>query len=336
MQSSIIGNKHIFDFLSKSIKNQRLAHAYIFAGPDNLGKATSAIFFARTLLCRNSKGEFESQGLCNCVSCAKIDINKNIHADLHILKKEEDKKNISVEQVREFRTKLNMSSFANSYKVGIIKDAENLNENSSNALLKTLEEPKNKVIVILATSNIDRILPTIRSRAQILKFNLVDQDLTYDALVEKHGVNRSAAKNLSQMCMGRPALAIKLSQEKDFLNKHLNKINTFIALNKENINTRFSLVEKLIDTKFDSRQVIEEINDTIKIWQVIIRDLLLLEFNCEYLIKNNVVLEELKEIRKKLSTIKLIELMKIFIKSREYLKSNVGAKSVLENIAIQL
>ncbi len=340
MQSSIIGNQHIFDFLSKSIANKKLAHAYIFAGPDNLGKATSAILFAKILLCKNSKQDFQNS--CDCFSCEKINIHKNIHSDLYILKKEEDKKNISVEQVRGFITKLNMSSFANSYKIGIIKDAADLNENSSNALLKSLEEPKNKVIIILTTSSVDKVLPTIRSRTQILQFNPVNQDLIYDFLVEKHGANRDTAKNISQMSIGRPALAIKLAQEKDFFEKYLIRINTFIAFNKENINTRFNLIEKLINTKkksskkLDSRQATQDVNDTIKLWQVITRDLLLLEFDCEDLIKNNVALEELKTIKQKLNTDKLLKLIKMFIKSREYLKANVGAKSVIENIAIQI
>ena len=334
MKSSITGNQHIFDFLSKSIANKKLAHTYIFAGPADLGKATSAVFFAKTLLCKKSTELFKNS--CDCLSCAKINVNKNIHSDLNILEKEADKKNISVEQVRQFRTKLNMSSFANSYKVGIIKEAENLNENSSNALLKTLEEPKTNVIVVLTTSNIDAILPTIRSRAQTLQFNLVDQDLIYNFLVESHGINREAAKNLSQMCMGRPALALKLSQEKDFLKEYLNKINTFISFNNEDINTRFNLIEQLIDKKLDARQANEALNNTIKTWQVITRDLLLLKLNCEDLIKNNVVLKDLTELQQKLSTEKLIELMQIFSKSKEYLRSNVSAKVVLENIAVQI
>lgn len=332
MPYAIAGNNHIFNYLSKSIANNKLAHTYIFAGPDNLGKATAATRFAKILLC--SQKMYTDIACENCASCKKMNIDSKLHSDFNILEKKEDKKNISIEQVREFIAKLNMSSFANSYKIGIIKDAENLNENSSNALLKTLEEPKIKVLIILTTSNFNGIIPTIRSRSQVLKFNLVSQDIIYNFLIKEHKVSRDGAKNLSQMCVGRPALALKLSKDAKFLKKYLNRINIFTNFSKSNINTRFNLIDEIINKKLESRALAEEINEVIKTWQIIIRDLLLLEFSREDLIKNNVILEELKEIKQFFNINKLVKLMQNLTESRKYLSANVAPRSILENIAI--
>ena len=148
----LVGNDHIVEYLAKSIANNNIGGSYIFTGPDNLGKTTVAKYFANALVCLNKE---QGEGILPCGQCSACEqVNKQIHGDVHLIKKEKDKKNISIEQVREFIRVLGMASFLNSYKIGIIKHAESLSLEASNALLKTLEEPKVKVIIILVSSSI--------------------------------------------------------------------------------------------------------------------------------------------------------------------------------------
>ena len=200
----LIGNGHIFEFLSKSLAKKNMSGSYIFTGPANLGKTTAAHFFAQSLVCEDADSSRRPCG--KCPACSEA--SKNIHSDIYLIKREEDKKNISIEQVRDFIRNLGMSSFLNSYKIGIIKGAENLNESGFNALLKTLEEPKDKVVIILTVTDLEALPKTIISRSQILRFRAVAGDIIYDELVKNYKASRSQAKNFSRLAAGRPAWAL--------------------------------------------------------------------------------------------------------------------------------
>ncbi len=136
----------------------KLAQTYVFAGPRDLGKSSLALAFARNLW-RQDRGVEVSQ-----------DDFTSLNSDLYILDKEPEKKQISVEQARDFIKRLSLSSFSNSYKIGIIKEATTLSIEAQNALLKTLEEPKDKVIIILLIEDTSVLMPTILSRSQVLYF----------------------------------------------------------------------------------------------------------------------------------------------------------------------
>jgi DNA polymerase-3 subunit delta' len=168
----LVGNRHITDFLEKAINANKVNGSYIFYGPDDLGKSTFVRYFAKILLCKKETGNLPC-GICpSCISFKVIneadrekeDSEHIAHGDCHILEKAKDKKNISIEQVREFIRVLCMSSFFGSYKIGIIKQAETLSQEAANALLKTLEEPREKVIVVLLVKNLEFLPKTIVSQ----------------------------------------------------------------------------------------------------------------------------------------------------------------------------
>ena len=247
----LVGNSHIIEYLEKIIINKQAKGVYIFDGPDNLGKATVARFFAQSLLCENRQGTASPCQQCNSCKSFKIKNNSpedetfeetgSTHSDYHIIKKEKDKKNISIEQVREFIRTLCMSSFLNSYKIGIIKHAESLSQEAANALLKTLEEPRDKVIVILVVSNLEQLPDTIVSRSQVLRFYPVNREVIFDYLIEEYRASRSEAKNLSRLCLGRPALAVKFLENKDFYKVYKEKVDLFLNFFQQDINQKLKV-----------------------------------------------------------------------------------------------
>lgn len=350
----LVGNGHIIDFLSRSVKNNNLAHAYIFCGPDNLGKTTTANFFAKTLLCESKKKlSFERGAPCGeCSSCRKFfnpptPLQKggeggyqggvvNIHSDFYLIKKEKDKKNISIEQVREFIRKLGMSSFMNSYKIAVIKHAHTLSIEAANALLKTLEEPKQKVVIILITSDINALPPTIVSRSQVLKFNQVGSDIIYDYLIKEHSAARSAAKNFSRMCLGRPALAVKFLHNKEFYDNYLKNVNVFLNFLNQDINGRIKSVEELIGVKAAGQESAVLARRIVEVWLGLSRDLLLLKFNHGDLIQHEIALKELTAAKEKLKLENMLNLTVALRRADEYIRANVNPKLVLENIAISI
>jgi len=304
----LVGNSHIVDFLSKSVKGGNLAHTYVFCGPDNLGKTTTANFFAQILLCVS-----RADGLpCGkCRSCKKFSVNSGAetereeadlgeaHGDFHLIKKEKDKKNISIGQIRELIRKMGMSSFMNSYKIGVIKHADRLSVEAANALLKTLEEPKDKVIVILVASDIDALPATIVSRAQILRFVPVRFGDIYDYLLEKKGASRSAAKNFAGMCLGRPALAVKFLEDKEFYENYLKRMNVFLDFFSQDINGRLKLTEEITAPFASAPEAAAAARRALEIWIGLARDLLLLHFNHTELVQHKIALGKLEAIKEK-------------------------------------
>lgn len=357
-----IGNNHIVEFLSKSILNNNLAQAYVFLGPDNLGKTTIANYFAKSLLCQkmdNKAKELKIVLPCNnCSSCGQFrdstsffnntdnnasdDAINITHGDFHLIKKEDghhpggvNKKDISIKQVREFINILSMSSFLGKYKVGVIKNAESLNDKAANALLKTLEEPKDNVVIILTTNSAESLPDTIMSRSQVLNFYPVNTDVIYDYLIKNYNAPRSAARNLSRLCLGRPALAVKFFENKEFYNNYIEKVNVFLSFINQDINKRFNSIKGLLNQN-SNQELAKTAFKTIEIWKGLIRDLLLMDLGHVDLIQHQVVSSELDGLKGRFKTDSKLRIFKVLQTGEKYLQANVNPELVLENIAANI
>ncbi len=174
--SEVYGQEVIKNTLKNEILNDNLAHAYIFAGPRGIGKTTIARLFAKTLNCKNRKaGEIEP--CCECESCLSINNGSNMNV-IEI----DAASNTGIDDVRELRKLVRIPPETGCYKVFIIDEVHMLSKAAFNALLKTLEEPPERVIFILATTEINKVLDTILSRCQIFKFKKATNTEIIDTL----------------------------------------------------------------------------------------------------------------------------------------------------------
>ena len=151
-----VGNQKVIDFLAKNIYKKKLANAYIICGVREIGKFSLAKSFARNIFVSDRPELNDRQNL--------LEINN----DFLIIERFEDKKNISIDQIRDLISFLSSSSFLDSYRVVVIKDAENLNQNSANDLLKILEDFKDRIVVILNVNNLLNLTETVVSRSQVI------------------------------------------------------------------------------------------------------------------------------------------------------------------------
>ena len=324
----LVGNGQIFEFLAKSLVNQKVAGSYIFTGPADLGKTLAANYFAQGLVCDQA-----SLPPCGrCPACEQVE--RGLHGDIYLIKKEDDKKNISVDDVRDFIRNLGMSSFFNSYKIGIIKGAESLSHGAVNALLKTLEEPKAKVVIIMTVANLEALPKTILSRSQILRFRTVAGGVIYDDLINHHGVQRSQAKNFSRLSAGRPALAVKFLKDAEFYESYQAGVRAFAGLLELDINKRFAAVDNVLAKSAPGPAAAELAFGLLDIWQNLARDLLLENLALPDLIQHEAFDKELAEVKSKLNLKALLNLIKLLKQSREYLAANVNPKLALESVAV--
>jgi len=239
---TVIGQAHITTTLKNAIKNNQLAHAFLFCGPRGVGKTTCARILAKTINCENRTADGEACNKCN--SC--ISFNEGTSLNIHEL---DAASNNSVDDIRTLVEQVRFAPQAGRYKVYIIDEVHMLSSSAFNAFLKTLEEPPPYAIFILATTEKHKILPTILSRCQIFDFKRITLNDTVEHLreiCEKEDIkaDKTSLQLIAQKSEGcmRDALSI-LDKIVSFTNGEVNYQNTLEHLNVLDADYYFKLVE---------------------------------------------------------------------------------------------
>lgn len=275
--------------LRKAIQNQRISHAYIFYGPEGVGKQFCAIQFAKTLLCQNTNRKNLDESCDECVSCLQIE--KNEHPNL--IKLEPAPFSVlKIEEIRQVRKEVSHKSFSGNWRIYIFNDCEKITPQAANCILKTLEEPPAKdIILILLTQDLSLLLPTIVSRCQIIKFNRIPSQIIEKYLLEKiPSLSKEQASLISILSEGSLGKALSLSQQEVW--ERRKKIIEFM----NELNSPSSIISGKIDSLYFftfSEEEKKEIIDIISIW---LRDLLIYKLtNAESLIINKDFLDLIKK-----------------------------------------
>lgn len=171
----VVGQKHVVRTITNAIAAGEFAHAYLFTGPRGTGKTTLARLIAKSLNCENrKKGEYEPCG--KCVSCEEI--AKGVAVDVIEI---DAASNRRIDEIRQLQEGIRFAPARSKYKVYIVDEVHMLTKEAFNALLKTLEEPPEHAVFVLATTELRKVLPTIISRSQ--KFDL--QRLRHSEIKER-------------------------------------------------------------------------------------------------------------------------------------------------------
>ena len=206
----IIGHEQIKEHLQNAITMDKTSHAYIINGPDKSGKMMLAKAFAMALQCENGTNE----GCMECHSC-KQTINHNQPDIIYV--SHEKPNTISVDDIR---TKVNndiaIKPYSSKYKIYIIDEAEKMNVQAQNALLKTIEEPPAYAVIILLTTNADMFLPTILSRCVTLNIKAVSDEKIKKYLMKTHQIPDYQADVCVAFAQGNVGKAIQLATSGEF------------------------------------------------------------------------------------------------------------------------
>ena len=242
---SVVGQQALTQTLQNAIRQNRLAHAYLFCGPRGVGKTTCARIFAKTINCLNPQNGFDA---CNeCESCKAF--NEQRSFNIHEL---DAASNNSVEDIRNLIDQVRIPPQIGKYSVYIIDEVHMLSAGAFNALLKTLEEPPSYAIFILATTEKHKVLPTILSRCQVYDFNriTVQDTIAYlQKVAASEGVtaDEGALNVVAQKADGgmRDALSI-FDQLVAFCGNNITYERTIEVLNVLNADYYFKLVEQAL------------------------------------------------------------------------------------------
>jgi DNA polymerase-3 subunit gamma/tau len=258
--STVVGQAHITTTLKNAIKNNQLAHAFLFCGPRGVGKTTCARILAKTINCENQTADGEACNACN--SCVSFDAGTSMN--IHEL---DAASNNSVDDIRSLVEQVRFAPQAGKYKVYIVDEVHMLSSSAFNAFLKTLEEPPPYAIFILATTEKHKILPTILSRCQIFDFKRITNNDTIEHLQEicdkeKIKAEKAALHVIAQKSEGclRDALSI-LDKIVSFTNGALTYSNTLEHLNILDEDYYFKMLDRMQQQLLsDAMLLYDEIN----------------------------------------------------------------------------
>jgi DNA polymerase III subunit delta' len=208
----IFGQDRAIENLTNAWRSNRLPHGLIFAGPQGVGKATTARAVATLFLCEKPK---DAEACAKCNACVLMAAGN--HPDFHVVyrqlirldKSEAKARDLPIDVIRDYLVEpASRTSVMNVGKVFVIKEADLMNPSAQNAMLKTLEEPAGRTLLILLTDQPHCLLPTIRSRAQTINFASLDQKLVAREL-EKRKIDKPTAAEAAALSEGSLGLALR-------------------------------------------------------------------------------------------------------------------------------
>lgn len=319
----IVGNNLVIKSLQNSVPD-KLAQSYLFSGTEHIGKFTAAKKFAKSIQCQAQEKDFCGK----CFNCLAIE--QNNHPDIYVIKPDgEKKKEINIKTVRQLQRQLVLYPHQGKYKIAIIKNAHKMNLEASNAILKTLEEPLNNVILILTTAAPKELLPTILSRCRQYNF-LAAQEKELKFFLAKQVMEENKLKQILSLSQGRTGIACnlllnegELKKQEDILDDLEKNIGKFIV-------DKFGFIDKNCDNK-------EKVIEMLNVWSVYFRDVLLCRmglFDLMINIKRKIEIEKFKD---KYEIIQLKNIIKNIEKTILLLsKTNTNTKLALEVLMLKL
>ena len=269
----IIGQERIVNTLERSINDTRFSHAYLFTGPDQIGKKTLALNFACALNCIA-----EDKPCGECSPCRRI-LSGN-HPDVQVIElteSDEDqaaRKVIRKEQIEDMQYSINLNPYEGGYRVIIIDRAEYMSLGAANSLLKTLEEPPHHTVIVLLSVEQDRLLATIHSRCRTLEFDPVSVDQVRHVLVERMDVASDRAELVARLSYGRIGWAITAIANEETLEERSIVLENLISLVYTGTSERFRFAAEMAEQFAKNRRSVYR---QLEFWLTWWRDLLLVK-----------------------------------------------------------
>lgn len=323
---NLIGNKLAQDYLSRVLSGPVATHAYLISGLPGLGKLTLV-----KILVAKLHGLKKIEDLMGDVDCKLVETSV-------------DKKDISIDQVREITEFLKLASWGGHKRVVIINNAEDLNAQAANALLKTLEEPLGRALIFLISSRPQMLLPTIKSRCQIVNMTPVN-DRELALWLEKQGVVSQEMPELLGLSQGRPGLALDWVANREWREERHQLAQSFLLFVKSNDTAAVlewmqkNLVAKtsrLVDTPVSNISLMHKALGLINIWLEITRDLILCKYNLSPRVINQSFLAQIQEASNSLSVMALVGTEETLITGQSRLKANANVRLTIEWLLITI
>ncbi|MBQ8188350.1 MAG: DNA polymerase III subunit delta' [Lachnospiraceae bacterium] len=319
----IIGQEQIIEHLQTAVKTQKVSHAYILQGERSAGKEFIAKIFAAALQCEKQDGNPCGE----CRSCKQA-ANGN---QPDIIRVSHEKPNtIGVEDIRKITGDIAIKPYSSSRKIYIVNEAEKMTVQAQNALLKTLEEPPEYAVILLLTTNVDTLLPTILSRCVLLTMKPVRDDLVKKYLMKDLMIPEYKADVCVAFARGNVGKAKALASSEEFDNIKSDAVTLLKYIRDMEISEIVQAIKKIAEYKFD-------INDYLDILSVWYRDVLL--FKATNDVNHLIFRDEIQYIKKTADQSAyegIEEILDALEKAKARLKANVNFDLTMELLLLTI
>lgn len=333
MNKEMIGREGLADYIKTVTAEEKMSHAYILEGEKGMGKLFVAKYFAKAILCSDKKegelhGKKATSPCMNCVACKQLESGN--HPDLIYV--EHEKPNvIGADDIKkQVLATVDILPYSSKYKVYIIKDAEKMNDFAQNALLKTIEEPPQYVIIFLLSANKGRLFETIKSRCVTLDVKPVEKDVIRDFLMEQYQIPDYRADYAAKFSAGNIGRAIRYAIEEDFLAMRNMVVNIMKRLDEERTSDLIEDIAHLNDYKNE----IKDCLDLITLW---FRDMLVLKATADV---NRLLFQEEYGSLKEQANVRSYEAIENALlaleKAKQRIEANVNFETVIEVMLLSL
>ena len=336
-----VGHDKAVKTLTRAIDSDRIAHAYLIAGPPQIGKMTLAMDIARAVNCvadeqPNMFGETEPKPCNTCGPCDRI--TRGLHTDVRVVTLGQDSRGrtqtlISIDQVREVQREASLRPSEGKYRVFIFDRAEYLSQGAATALLKTLEEPPDQVIFILAATDSDRLLPTISSRCQTYRLRPIRQSVIAEHLKSQYEAEEEATEEIARLSEGRIGWAISTVADPSVLEAIEEKVTTVESVVRAGLETRFEYAEKLARAFGRDR---DAVRDELVIWLEWWRDMMIVKAGLPRYVKHLARLDTFQAGAAKITVEEVAKAVSAVEETSRWLDRNANARLALDNMMLAM
>lgn len=321
--SDIIGHEKQLKALKWALAKDRLHHAYLFLGPEGVGKRTVALSLAMAIQCREKEGD--SCG--RCADCAQV--RGGNHPDVRVVGPLTGKKEIAIQQVRELERELSYRAFSGRKKIAVVDPALLMNFPAQNALLKTLEEPPKHSLLILVSTSTGGLLPTLLSRCLRISFAPLPAEIVASFLATQKGLEREEAEILAAVSMGSLGRAVD-PEMKELVQRRRAWVERIGSLAPEDCRGWMTLAEQLAGVREESLKFLEWVAGwyhDVLIYCVTGSSRGISNFDME---------KHIKQQADRLSVERILCLFSQAIETEASIRRNVNRRMALENFLMQI
>ena len=327
MSWDLFGHQWAIELLQGHIRNQRVRHAYLFTGPQGVGRRTLALRFTQALNCPRPPAPGVPCGTCRV--CRQIE--KQQHPDLFVVQAEEEGGVIKVDQIRQLQHHLSLMPYEGTYRVGLLLNFEKAHPSAANALLKMLEEPPSHVVLLLTAHSAEELLPTITSRCEVLRLRPLPPGALAQALSEHFAVPPERATFLAYLSHGRPGVAFRWQQNPVLLEERQEHLQALAHLLQADLLTRFAFAEQWAKKGRENRPRIRALLQT---WLDFWRDVLIQTANPSLPAANQDFLPLIQALQQRMGLAQTHALVVQLLQSLEDLDAYVNPRLILEALMI--
>lgn len=325
MNWDMLGHEWAVNLLREHVAQGNFRHAYLITGPQGTGRRTLALRFAQALNCPQPLAPGEPCRTCR--TCTQIENMQ--HPDLSVVQAEQTGGVLRVDQVRDLLPSLSLAPYQARYRIALFLRFEEANLNAANALLKTLEEPAERVVLLLTAESAESLLPTIVSRCEMLRLRALNLDSLTRGLQERWEIPETDARLLAHLSNGRVGAALSLHRSPELLKQRQVWLQDHHRLLSASRLRRFEYADSLAKDK-------QRLLPALEVWQSLWRDVFLRASRSNVAISNLDWMDEIDTLARSLGSEPAMNMVRFIQRVMGLVEKNINLRLASEVLMLEL